>query len=722
MDTASSFIGRLPLGQAWQLDGLRGLLGKLKTYLPPEQIDVVRRAYEYGAKAHEGQTRKSGERYISHPVAVASILADLHLDFESIAAAILHDVIEDTGIEPDDMAAEFGQEITRLVEGVTKLDQIKFKSKAEAKAESLRKMMLAMAEDIRVILLKLADRLHNMRTLGHMSPPSRRRIARETLEIYAPIANRLGIAQIRVELEDLGYQALYPNRYRVIKKSVKAARGNQKQIVRKIASKLRKALAAAGVDVEVLGREKHVYSIYQKMRKKGRPLSEIVDVYGFRIIVDRPDSCYRALGIVHQLYKPMPGRFKDYIAIPRLNGYQSLHTTLVGPGGVPIEVQLRTEDMDKVAEAGIAAHWLYKLGDSSDVTPHMRAREWLGSLVEMQADTSSEEFLESVRLDLYPDKVYVFTPRGDIRRLPRGATLVDFAYAVHTAVGDHCVEGRVDRRRVPLRTELRNGQTVEIITRRGAKPNPVWLNFVVTAKARAAIKNFMKSMRQSEVISLGQRLLDVALRDLGYTIKTLPQERVKAVLDAMGLETMTDLFNEVGLGRHMAPLLARRLVSEEDVEAGADGQQGSAAMTIAGTEGMVVSFAQCCSPIPGDSIMGYLSAGRGVVIHRNECGNLTEFRKQPDKWLAVNWEAGIDREFSVELRVETLNEVGVLATLARRISDSDSNIEHVSVVENEDDNSEMSFTVKVRDTTHLDQVMRKLDSSPNVMRVTRVCD
>ncbi|MFK7888288.1 MAG: bifunctional (p)ppGpp synthetase/guanosine-3',5'-bis(diphosphate) 3'-pyrophosphohydrolase [Gammaproteobacteria bacterium] len=699
---------------------MRGLLGKLKTYLPPEQIDVVRRAYEYGAKAHHGQTRKSGERYISHPVAVASILADLHLDFESIAAAILHDVIEDTGVDSEAMAAEFGQEITRLVDGVTKLDQIKFKSKAEAKAESLRKMMLAMAEDIRVILLKLADRLHNMRTLGHMSPPSRRRIARETLEIYAPIANRLGIAQIRTELEDLGYAALYPNRYRVIKKSVKAARGNQKQIVRKIAGKLRKALDATGIEVEVLGREKHVYSIYQKMRKKGRPLSEIVDVYGFRIIVDRPDSCYRALGTVHQIYKPMPGRFKDYIAIPRLNGYQSLHTTLVGPGGVPIEVQLRTEDMDKVAEAGIAAHWLYKLGDSSDVTPHMRAREWLGSLVEMQADTSSEEFLESVRLDLYPDKVYVFTPRGDIRRLPRGATLIDFAYAVHTAVGDRCVEGRVDRRRVPLRTELRNGQTVEIITRRGAKPNPVWLNFVVTAKARASIKNFMKSMRQSEVISLGQRLLDVALRDLGYTIKTLPAERVEGVLQSMGLEALIDLFNEIGLGRHMAPLVARRLVAEDDPDATPG--EGSASMTIAGTEGMVVTFGRCCSPIPGDPIMGYLSAGRGVVIHRNECGNLTEFRKQPDKWVAVNWESEIDRQFSVELRVETLNEVGVLATLARRISDSESNIEHVSVMEHEDDNSEMSFTVKVRDTTHLDQVMRKLDSLPDVMRVTRICD
>ncbi|MEO1575538.1 MAG: bifunctional (p)ppGpp synthetase/guanosine-3',5'-bis(diphosphate) 3'-pyrophosphohydrolase, partial [Pseudomonadota bacterium] len=708
MDTASSFIGRLPLGQAWSLDGLRGLLGKAKTYLPREQIEVVRRAYEFGAKAHTGQTRKSGERYISHPVAVASILADLHLDYESIVAAILHDVIEDTGISKEEIADKFGREIAELVDGVSKLDQIRFKSKAEAKAESLRKMMLAMAQDIRVILLKLADRLHNMRTLGHMPPEKRRRIARETLDIYAPIANRLGIAQIRVELEDLGYKALYPNRYRVISKSVKASLGDQKHYIRKIKSKLGKALDAAKIEGEVLGREKHVYSIYQKMRKKGRSLNDIVDVYGFRIVVDRPDECYRALGVVHQIYKPMPGRFKDYIAIPRLNGYQSLHTTLVGPGGVPIEVQLRTTDMDKVAETGIAAHWLYKLGDSSAVTPHMRAREWLNSLVELQADTTSEEFLESVRIDLYPDKVYVFTPRGDIKRLPRGATVVDFAYAVHTDIGDRCVEGRVDRRRVPLRQQLRNGQTVEIVTRKGAKPNPVWLNFVVTAKAQTAIKAFMKNMRDSEAVSLGRRLLDVALRDLGKTVRNVDAGRKKEVLDSLSLTSDTELFHEVGLGRQLAPIIARRLLATADDDVAATGSN-SAPILIAGTEGMVVSFAQCCSPIPGDPIMGYLSAGRGVVVHRNECGNLTEFRKQPEKWVAVAWEEGIDRQFPVALRVDTLNKVGVLATLAGTISDCDSNIEEASV-RDEEDASEIRFVMKVRDTDHLAEVMRKLDA------------
>ena len=721
MDTASSFIGRLPLGQAWQQDGLRGLLAKLKHYLPPEQLDVIRRAYEFGAKAHLGQMRKSGERYISHPVAVASILADLHLDYESIAAAILHDVIEDTGIDKATLSEEFGNEIAELVDGVSKLDQIQFKSKAEAKAESLRKMMLAMAQDIRVILLKLADRLHNMRTLGSMPAEKRRRIARETLEIYAPIANRLGIAQIRVELEDLGYRSLYPNRYKVIQKSVKASLGDQKQIVKKIASKLRKIMASAGLEAVVGGREKHVFSIYQKMRKKGRSLSEIVDVYGFRVIVEKSDDCYRALGLVHQIYKPMPGRFKDYIAIPRVNGYQSLHTTLVGPGGVPIEVQLRTSDMDKVAETGIAAHWLYKLGDSSAVTPHTRAREWLSSLVEMQADTSSEEFLESVRIDLFPDKVYVFTPRGDIKRLPRGSTVVDFAYAVHTAVGERCVECLVDRRRVPLRTMLRNGQTVEIVTRKGARPNPVWLHFVVTAKARASIKAYMKNMRASEAVKLGQRLLNVALRDLGKTIREVPTEQVDNLLDALGIGALPELFTQLGLGEQLAPVIARRLVID-DMGADLDVGVVPTTITIAGTEGMVVTFAKCCSPIPGDPIMGYMSAGRGVVVHRNECGNLTEFRKQPEKWIAVAWETDIDREFSVDLRVDTLNQVGVLAAVASRISDARSNIEHVSVVEHEDDASEMNFVVKVRNTAHLDEVMRQIDSMPDVMRVTRVCD
>ena len=723
MDTASSFLGRLPLGQAWQQDGLRVLVGKLKGYLPDDQVEIVRKAYAFGAEAHSGQKRMSGERYISHPVAVASILADLHLDYQSIVAAILHDVIEDTETAKEQLVSQFGQEVADLVDGVSKLDRIQFKSKAEAQAESLRKMMLAMAQDIRVILLKLADRLHNMRTLGSMPAVKRRRIARETLDIYAPIANRLGINSMRLELEDLGYRALYPKRYKTIQKSVKLARGDQKQIVRKIANNLRKALAGAGIQAEVVGREKHIYSIYQKMRKKHRSLSEIVDVYGFRIVVDEPDSCYRVLGVVHQLYKPMPGRFKDYIAIPRVNGYQSLHTTLVGPGGVPIEVQIRTSDMEKVANTGIAAHWLYKLGDSSNITPHARAREWLGNLVELQADSSSEEFLESVKIDLFPDKVYVFTPRGEIKRLPRGATVVDFAYAVHTAIGNRCVSAMVDRRRVPLRTPLRNGQTVEVTTSKGAKPNPLWLNYVVTAKARAAIKHFMKNMRDVDAIALGRRLLELALAEFRMKPRDVDAERLQELLESMQLNNIDELFMQIGLGQQLAPLLARRLLNDQQQNTGVqDSRPEQGQMLIAGTEGMVVSFGRCCYPVPGDPIMGYLSAGRGVVVHRNECGNLNEYRKQPDKWLAVEWAGDIEREFPVALRVEALNKLFVLAAVATRISDAQSNIELVTVIEQDADASSINFIVNVHNLEHLEKVMEGIRTMQDVLRVTRICD
>ncbi|MEL7449924.1 MAG: bifunctional (p)ppGpp synthetase/guanosine-3',5'-bis(diphosphate) 3'-pyrophosphohydrolase, partial [Pseudomonadota bacterium] len=481
MDSAGSLLGKLPIGR--NDTGFKGLRAEVKSYLPDDQVARVVEAYEFGATAHKGQTRMSGEPYISHPVAAALILAEMRMDCQTLIAALLHDVIEDTDYKKGSIAERFGDEVAGLVDGVSKLDQIQFKSKAEAQAESFRKMIMAMAEDIRVILVKLADRTHNMRTLGAMPPVKRRRIARETLDIYAPIANRLGINSIKLELEDLGFRALYPQRYKVIEKSLKRARGNQRQLVRKISANIATTLRQNDIVGEVQGREKHLYSIYQKMRKKGRSLSEIVDVFGFRIVVDSDDLCYRTLGLVHMLYKPMPGRFKDYIAIPRVNGYQSLHTTLFGPNSMPIEVQIRTRDQDRLAESGIAAHWLYKVGDNAGTAaPQARARQWLAGLMEMQDGGNSEEFLESVKIDLFPDKVYLFTPRGDILRLPRGATSVDFAYAVHTDVGNRCVAAKIDRRLVPLKTPLANGQTVQIITARGARPNPNWVNFVVTAK------------------------------------------------------------------------------------------------------------------------------------------------------------------------------------------------------------------------------------------------
>lgn len=717
MDYASSILNLLPTGR--RSIGVNQLLNKLETYLPPAQVDRIRDAYEFGAEAHEGQKRLSGEPYIAHPVAVAHILADLHLDAPTIVAAILHDVIEDTPTAKDEIAERFGADVAELVDGVSKLDHIQFRSRAEAQAESFRKMLLAMVRDIRVIMVKLADRTHNMRTLGSVPPAKRRTVARETLEIYAPIANRLGIHSVKSELEDLGFKALYPGRYRIIEKALKKARGNQKQFVGKIADNLRSSLEKAGVKCRVEGREKHLYSVYQKMRRKRMPLASIVDMFGFRLVVDSIDTCYRALGVVHGLYRPMPGRFKDYIAIPRVNGYQSLHTTLFGPNGMPIEVQIRTEDMHRIAESGIAAHWQYKTGEDAGHAYRDRASEWLQHLMEMPHGGSSEEFMESVKLDLFPDKVYVFTPRGEIRRLPRNATAVDFAYSVHTDIGNHCVAAKVDRRLVPLRTPLRNGQTVEIITAKGATPNPAWVNFVVTAKARAAIRHYLKGLKHGEAVELGKRLLGQALQDLSLVLKKIPDERLQSAAAELNLKTPDELFEKIGLGERLAALVARRLLpadGSQPVEATVSAEP----LAIAGTEGMVVSYARCCFPIPNDPIMAYLSSGRGVVIHREACGNLRNYRKQPDKWLTVTWRADVDRLFNVEVRIDVANRMGVLAAIASNIATTETNIEHVAVDERDGDASTLIFDLQVRDRKHLAQVIKNLRKMPEVLRVARV--
>lgn len=680
---------------------------------------MVRRAYAFGAKAHDGQTRKSGEPYISHPVAVASILADLQLDYQSITAAILHDVVEDTPTALEQIIEEFGEEVAQLVDGVSKLDQIQFKSKAEAQAESLRKMMLAMARDVRVILLKLADRLHNMRTLGSMPPEKRRRIARETLEIYAPMANRLGINDIRLELEDLGFRNLYPKRYQVIERGLKARLGGQKRMIKRIVNKLRKVLLEHHVHAEVTGREKHIYSVYQKMKRKELSLEDVADVFGFRIVVDDADTCYRALGHVHRTFRPMLGRFKDYIAIPRVNGYQSLHTTTVGPKAIPLEVQIRTRDMDNFANSGIAAHWLYKTEENADVAPQTRAREWLSGLEDYQSDSNSEEFLESVKIDLFPDKVYVFTPRGDILRLPRGSTPVDFAYAVHTDIGNRCVSARVDRRRMPLRTVLKNGQTVTIKTDRNAHPNPGWMNFVVTAKARAAIRAYLKELRSEDAIKMGRRLLEYALVEFKTKVRHIKSDRMDELLATMGLESRDLLYEQIGLGHQLAPLVARRLVAGAE-ETGEIDDDGTTELFISGAQDMVVSYAKCCYPVPGDAVMGHLSSGRGLVVHRQQCGNLAEFRKQPDKWINVSWEAGIESDFVVAIRVEALDKVGALASVATRISSAGSNIDHVEVVDTDGDASSLQFTIRVRDADHLRRVMKQIDGMPDALLVERV--
>ncbi len=717
MDYAASFLSRLP-GASRRDYGLRHLVRTLESYLPGPQIEQIIEAYEYGAAAHEGQKRKSGEPYISHPVAVAQILADIHLDSQAIIAAILHDVVEDTSVSITDVEEKFGEEIALLVDGVSKLDQIQFRSRAEAQAESFRKMMLAMIEDIRVILVKLSDRLHNMRTLDAMSVEKRKYIARETLDIYAPIANRLGIHRMKIELEDLSFRHLYPFRYRVIANSLNKTKGSHKQIVRRISDEFSKALKSEGINAEVVGREKHLYSIYRKMQEKNRMLSDVADVYGFRIIVDDVNACYQTLGLVHGLYKPMPGRFKDYIAIPRQNGYQSLHTTLFGPKGLPLEVQIRTQQMDRVAETGVASHWQYKADDKTDASPQRRAREWLTSLAELQRSGTSEEFLESVKVDLFPDKIYVFTPKGDIMPLPKGATAVDFAYAVHTDVGNRCVAAKVDRVLVPLRTQLENGQTVEVVTSRGSTPNPNWLSFVRTAKARSAIRNHMKKMRSSEAIDLGKRLLDRSLKDLGSSLRKVGKTRMHGALAEFGLDDSTALFEQLGLGERLAPLTARFLLGIG--EEGQD-QPQTPNLVISGTEGMVVSYGKCCHPIPGDDVMGYLSSGRGLVIHRNKCGNLMNFRKQPEKWITVSWEKNIDQDFSSQIQVDTINRTGVLAEIAGTIADCKSNIEQVSVLGRHEDCSMLSFLLSVKNRSHLAGIMRNVRKMPDVIRVTRDC-
>ncbi len=716
MDYAATFRSKLPTTP--RFTGQKRLVETLQGYLSDADVALVGRAYDFGASAHHGQRRRSGEPYISHPVAVAQILAELHMDAEAIAAAILHDVIEDTDAVKTELIEKFGPDIATLVDGVTKLDQVQFKSRAEAQVESFRKMLLAMVGDIRVILVKLADRLHNMRTLESMPAEKQRRIARETLDIYAPIANRLGINSIKIELEQLGFRYLNPFRYRVIEKALKKAGGSNRQVMKKIEENLRAGLKDANIDAEIVGRQKNLYSIYNKMRRKAKSLAEIVDVNGFRIVVASVDECYRALGLVHRTYKPMPGRFKDYIAIPRVNGYQSLHTTCFGPRSMPLEVQIRTREMNFIAEDGIASHWRYKAIDKTSPAPQIRAREWLSQLVEIDERGSSEEFMEHVKVDLYPDKVYVFTPKGEIRRLPRGATTVDFAYSVHTDVGNRCVAAKVDRRLVPLRTPLANGQTVEIITARGALPNPNWVSFVTTAKARSAVRHFLKTLKSSEAIDLGRRLLDQALRDLGSSLRKLSRNKLKNLLTEFDLTSRNELYAQVGLGERLAPIVARLLINDPPETADiAAGEQ--APLIISGTEGMLVSFGRCCYPIPGDPIMGYLSTGRGIVIHREHCRNLENFRKHPQKWITVAWRGDAEEEFLTRITVNSENRMGILAEVAATISGTRTNIDQVDVNEHDPGQSSITFFLHVRDRKQLATVMEAVRKMPRVREVLR---
>ena len=702
------------------------LTNVISSYLDPHQIDRVFQAYQFSAKAHEGQQRISGEPYIHHPLEVAGILGEMHMDHQTLMAAILHDVLEDTPTAKEEIRKKFGKNVAELVDGVSKLTQIHFDSVEEAQAQNFRKMLMAMSQDIRVILVKLADRLHNMRTLGALRHEKRMRISRETLEIYVPIAQRLGLNNIRLELEELGFLAMYPMRHRILTEQVRKVRGNRKEVITKIRNALRRRMRQEKLPVEIHGREKHLYGIYEKMRRNKLTFNEVYDVYAFRILVEDVDNCYRALGVVHNLYKPVPGKFKDYIAIPKTNGYQSLHTVLFGPFGVNIEVQIRTKEMNDVAEAGIAAHWLYKsgkkTGDRSGA--HRKAREWLQRIIEMQQTAGNpQEFLDSVKVDLFPDAVYIFTPRGKIVELPKGATAVDFAYAIHTDIGDTCTGARINRRLAPLGTRLYSGQSVEIITSPNARPNPGWLKFVTTARARTSIRHYLKNLQEDEAIELGLRLLNRELDLFGYRYDQIKQTKLKEVLKEYHLDNDQALLAEVGLGNRIAPLIARRLIDTDkkssDLINGNNKENETRPFVIKGTEGMVVHFPKCCHPIPGDPIVGFSSAGRGIIIHYRSCKNIAEFRNQPEKWIDVQWEENIERDFATQIRMYATNQRGVLATVAAAISEQEANILNVEIEDKDDRDTLLSFDIEVRDRQHLAQVIRRIRRIKHISHISR---
>jgi guanosine-3',5'-bis(diphosphate) 3'-pyrophosphohydrolase len=686
-------------------------------YLKPKDVARLAEAYRFSEAAHAGQTRQSGDPYISHPLAVAEILADWHLDGQTLMAALLHDVTEDTSVTKDEISDTFGRPVADLVDGVSKLDRIEFQSAEDAQAENFRKMLLAMARDVRVMLIKLADRLHNMRTLGAVPPAKRRRVARETMEIYAPIANRLGLNTLYHELQELAFAHLYPVRYKVLAKATKAARGNRREMIGRTLEAIKKKLAESAISAQVFGREKHVYSTYRKMIEKNLSFSEVHDIFGCRVIVKDVPSCYLALGALHALYKPIPGKFKDYIAIAKGNGYQSIHTDLIGPYGVPVEVQIRTEQMHRLAESGVASHWMYK--DDADKLSELQKQthRWLQSLLEIQHQSGDpQEFLEHVKVDLFPDEVYVFTPKGKILSLPRGATAVDFAYAVHTDIGNRCVAAKVNGELVPLRTELRNGDRVEIITASHAKPSAGWLQYVRTGKARSNIRHFLKTMQYEESAGLGERLLDQALRGLKSSLGEIDDAAWERVVRDSGARSREELLADIGLGKRLPAVVARRLIKKADPEE----TKAAGSVTIRGTEGMAVQLATCCRPIPGDAIVGSIKKGQGLVVHATECGAIVRSRRnEPDQWIDVEWDARITRLFQAAIHVTVENQRGVLAKVASEIAEAGSNIDSITMEEDRAVFTTMHFVLEVANRQHLARVMRALRRLPDVQKITR---
>jgi GTP pyrophosphokinase len=701
----------------------------LGNYLPPPEIALVERAFEFSESAHRGQFRKSGEPYITHPLAVASILSQWRLDAHGLAAALLHDVMEDTTVTKAEIEASFGKPVADMVDGVSKLDQIEFRSSEEAQAENFRKMLLAMAKDVRVILIKLADRLHNMRTLDAMARSHRRRIAHETVDIYAPIANRLGLNALYLELQDLAFKHLYPMRYRVLAGAIKAARGNRREVMNRLLDVIRDGFAKANIPAHVSGREKTIFSVYKKMREKHYTFSQVFDIYGMRVLVADATACYAALGVLHSLYKPIPGKFKDYVAIPKANGYQSLHTTLFGPFGTPLEAQIRTHDMHRIAEAGVAAHWLYKTGGELDIAEaQQQTHRWVQSLLEIQSESrDSKEFLENIKVDLFPEEIYVFTPKGKIMALQRGATAVDFAYAVHTDIGHHCVAARINYEQMPLRTELKNGDQVEILTAPTARPNPSWLQFVATGKARSRIRHFLKGLQQKESAALGERMLEQALATLKALPESITWERWEALQKEFGARSQLEILADIGLGKRLSFAVAQALTRSAG-KAGDEGKGGvtttSASkpppLTLRGVEGVAIQYARCCRPVPGDALVGQFRKGQGLLVHTRDCVTLRKQRVDADQLIDVEWAADVEGVFDAGIRLLVADRRGLLADVATAIADAGANIDNVSM--ERPDGGEvlaMFFSVQVRDRSHLAHVIRSVKRVPHVRRVQR---
>ena len=703
------------------MESIDALSEKLSDYLEPRQIEQVNKAFEFANEAHSGQFRTSGDPYVSHPIAVANILSSFHMDEDSLSAAMLHDVIEDCGVPKKVIEEQFNKNVANLVDGVSKLDQLNITSRTKVNAENFQKMILAMAKDIRVIVVKLADRLHNMRTIEYLDQEKKKRIAKETLEIYAPIAHRIGMNNIYRELEDRSFKVLYPTRYRELRTALKKNRGSQKRLLNKIKRTLEKKLVDQGIPSYVEGREKHIYSVYRKMKQNNRSFEEIMDVCAFKVIVDNADNCYKALGVVHNIFKPIEGRFKDYISIPKSNGYQSIHTVVIGRDVQPIEIQIKTEEMNEMAENGIASHWIYKMGEGTETNPQQKARRWVADLLEMRDNfESSEEFIESVKTDIFPDEIYVFTPEGEIIQLGEGSTAIDFAYAVHTDIGHHCRACRINRKLAPLSVPLESGQTIEIIIDKIPQTSPAWLNFAATSRARNKIRHYLSNLRTSEARKLGKILLDQSLGYLNVKLKHLKKDELREALDALGVRSLNKLLEEIGLGKRVGNVVSRQMISVLNKENN-EGDSSILALEITGTEGLVVNYATCCKPIPGDSVIGHFTSS-GLVVHQERCKNILSVREDPTQCFPVNWHQELDREFSTDIKILASDEPGLLATMASAITSSAINIESINTQELDLGHIEFTLTLQVKERDQLATLIRKLKTLKNILSIHRIHD